>query len=123
MENRDNQDSGQSPDVSKASQAKQPQNERSQPPEGSQSEAGKSSESAFDQAQPPETAQEGFGEDQSDTTTQQRSDIEGSSLGQTGGAGSDIEGSSSFVGSEGSTDTSSELVEDEDKDFAKGDGE
>jgi len=48
--------------------------------------------------------------------TEQRSDIEG---GTSTGQASDIEGSS-FLGAEGSTDTSSELIEDEDaSDFAK----
>ena len=54
---------------------------------------------------------------QSDTATQQRSDIEG---GTSTGQETDIEGSSQFVGSKSASDTSSELIEDDDSsDFAK----
>ena len=103
MENRDDQNKGQNADLSKAQSQQQPQSERSQRPEegqGSQSEAGQSAEGAFGQSQQSETtSQAGFGE----TATQQRSDVEGSS----------------FVGSQGSKDSSSELIEDEGSDFAK----
>jgi len=58
-----------------------------------------------------DSSQSGFGE----TATQQRSDVEGSSL----GAEPTGESESGFVGSEGQRDTSSELVEDEDQDFSK----
>jgi hypothetical protein len=56
-------------------------------------------------------------EGESDSTTQQRSDIEGST---STGQASDIEGSSQFVGSQGASDTSSEFIEDdESSDFAR----
>jgi hypothetical protein len=56
-------------------------------------------------------------EGESDSTTQQRSDIEG---GTSTGQASDIDGSAQFVGSQGASDTSSEFIEDdESSDFAR----
>ena len=106
MEQRDNQNS----DLSKAQNQQQPQQAQGQqPPEQAQGK------------QPPETGQ--ASEDQSDTTTEQRSDVEG---GSASGQASDIEGTS-FLGADGSSDTSGELIEEDDSsDFAKdsrGDGE
>lgn len=64
-----------------------------------------------------------FDQGQSDTEIKQRSDMEGqSSTGQTGQQSTASTGQATdtgFVGSEGQTDTSSELVEDDDPDFAK----
>ena len=60
----------------------------------------------------PSSGQSGFGE----TATEQRSDVEGSSLGKEPTA----ESESGFVGSESETDTSSKLVEDEEQKFRKG---
>ena len=72
---------------------------------------------AFQTQQQPE-GQANYGSaGQSDTLTEQRSDIEG---GTTTGQATDIEGSSTFVGAKGTTDTSSEFVEDDHaNDFAK----
>ncbi len=125
MENRQDQNS----DISKSQSAQQPQASEKDRLE----EQRKSAEGGLDQSQSqtgsdaskPSTGQAGFGESQSDTKTDQRSDIEGNATDQT----SDTEGSSAtgqasgspgFVGAEGTQDTSSELVEDADKDdFAK----
>lgn len=52
---------------------------------------------------------------QRDTTTRQRTDIEGGSLASEASG----EGQSGFVGAEGQQDTSSELIEEEDEDFAR----
>ena len=78
------------------------------------------------QPQPPE-GQADYGSageiaGQSDTATQQRSDIEG---GTSTGQATDIEGSATFVGSQGANDTSSELIEEDDDVTTdrKGDGE
>ena len=107
MENRENQSpaTGSESDLSKVQNQQQPQGQQGQPGEQSDSD-------------PSNSGQAGFGEaGQSDTATQQRSDIEGGTA--TGQASdSDIEGSSQFVGSQSGSDTSSELIEDDD-DFAK----
>lgn len=96
------------------------------PPTDEQADLSKaqSEQQPFDgQTKQPPTSQDDDGNaGQSDTTTKQRSDIEG---GTSTGQATDIEGSSAFVGAEGTTDTSSELIEDE-SDFDKdrrGDGE
>lgn len=88
-------------DQSEFAQSQQPPETQSrQPPEG-QADYGSAGETAG----------------QSDTTTQQRSDIEG---GTATGQATDGEDSSQFVGSKGATDTSSELIEDDEStDFAK----
>jgi hypothetical protein len=135
MENRDNQHS----DVNKIVQAQQLLSERSQQPEQAQqgqdatgqahpSESSGADQSGSFQSQqssetsqsqsPAETSQADYGrERQSDTLTGERgdgetaqsSDIEGASANQSGG---------SFLGTEATTDTSSELIED-DSDFAR----
>ena len=101
------QPSGQ-PDQDKFAQSRQPPEDQSQEQPAGQADYGSAGETAG----------------QSDTTTQQRSDIEG---GTSTGQATDIEGSSQFVGSQAATDTSSELIEDDEStDFAKdgrGDGE
>ena len=111
MENRENQGpaTGQETDLSKAQNQQQPFDEKGQ------SEFGKA------QQQPPEGQADYGSAGQSDTVTPQRSDIEG---GTATGQATDIEGSSQFVGSQAQSDTSSELIEDDD-DFTdrKGDGE
>lgn len=106
MENRDKQDpSTQSEsDISKSQSQQQSTGQ-------DQSRAEPSQDNAPGQPDQPSDAQSGFGE----TATQQRSDVEGSSLDKK----PTDEGESGFVGSEGKSDTSSELVEDEDKDFSK----
>ena len=63
-------------------------------------------QAATGQSQSPSGSEQGF---ESDTLTQQRSDIEGASL-KSPESG---EAESGFVGSEGQQDSSSELVEDE----------
>jgi hypothetical protein len=117
MENRDNQNpsTGSESDISKSQSQQQPTGSQgNQQQSGNQAGSEQSGDqAATGQSQSDQTsgAQSGFGE----TATQQRSDVEGSSLGQqpTGAA------ESGFVGSEGQSDTSSELVEDEDQDFSK----
>jgi hypothetical protein len=113
MENRENQNpsAGSESDISKSQSQQQPSTSQDQkrPPNADQSD----DQAATGQDQSAQAAnQAGFGE----TATQQRSDVEGSSIDKqpTG------EAESGFVGSEGETDTSSELVEDEDQDFSKG---
>jgi hypothetical protein len=112
MENRDKQNpsTGSESDISK-SQSQQ------QPPTAQDLEKGKTGtefqDSATVQPDQPSSAQAGFGE----TETQQRSDIEGSSLDKK----PTDEGEGGFVGSEGKSDTSSELVEDDNKDVRKDD--
>ena len=124
-----NPTTGTETDISKAQAAQQPpaQAQQQQPEKGEQRgqfETGQQAgaELSGDQAA---TGQEqsGAGPDeglQGDTTTQQRTDVEGGSLAgnQTG------EAESGFVGAEGQQDTSAELVEDEDEDSEfKSDGE
>ena len=118
MENRENQNpsTGSESDISKSqSQQQQPTGSQGNQQQSDNQAGSEQSgdQAATGQSQPDQTsgAQSGFGE----TATQQRSDVEGSSLGQqpTG------EAESGFVGSEGQADTSSELVEDEDQDFGK----
>ncbi len=116
MENRDNQHpsggqnspTSQETDLSKAQSPQQPRSD--QQSEGLQSQPGKSSGQS-QQQQPSGQADYGSA-GQSDSATQQRRDIEG---GTATGQANDVEGNSSFVGSAGTSDTSSELI-DEDKD-------
>jgi len=112
MDNRENQNpsTGSESDISKSQSQQQPSTsqDRQQQPDAEQS----GDQAATGQAQSDQAAdQAGFGE----TATQQRSDVEGSSIDEqpTG------EAESGFVGSEGKTDTSSELVEEEDQKFRK----
>ena len=119
-----NPTTGAESDISKAQSQQQPPNQASQQqqPESSQqsgqfetSQQG-SAEQTGDQAATGQ-AQSGSSPDQGlqgDTLAQQRSDIEGGSLGSQASG----EAGSGFVGAEGQQDTSSELIEDEDEDFA-----
>jgi hypothetical protein len=66
-------------------------------------------QSQLDEDQAESTGQAGFGE----TATDQRNDVEGSSLDQP------EESQAGFVGSNSTTDSSSELIEDEDEHFRK----
>ena len=105
MENRDdkNQSTNQQTDLSKAQNQQQPQGQ--QQPEGQS------------QQQQPQGQADYGSAGQSDTASQQRTDIEG---GTSTGQASDIEGSSQFVGSKSASDTSGEFIEDdESSDFAK----
>ena len=99
-------------DISKSQSAQQPA--QAQQDEKKSGEPGQ-----FETGQAPEQTDKAA-EGQQDTLAQERTDVEGSSLGSERG-----EAASGFVGSEGKTDTSSELVEDEDaeKDDQRGDGE
>jgi hypothetical protein len=115
---------GSESDISKAQFQQQPPNQASQ----QQGETGQrqgqfetgqqdNAERSGDQASTGQT-QSGSRPDeglQGDTLAQQRSDIEGSSIGsqESGEAGS------SFVGSQGQQDTSSQLIDEEDEDFGK----
>jgi hypothetical protein len=101
-----NPSTGSESDISKSQSQRQPSTsqDREQQPDAEQS--GEQAATGQDTA-----SQSGFGE----TATEQRSDIEGSSLDKK----PTDEGESGFVGSEGKTDTSSELIEDEDQKFRK----
>ena len=131
MNERDKQNpgAGSESDISKSQSGQQPasgqQSDRAttgSEQTGDQAATGQAQSGQLDQSQSGQTqsgqAQSGQAADQAgfgETATQQRSDVEGSSFDKqpTG------EAESGFVGSEGSTDTSSELVEDEDEDFGK----
>ena len=120
-QDKQNPTAGSETDISKAQSQQQPPNQASQGQEtGAQSgqfETGSQSgaERTGDQAQTGQ-AQSGFGADeglQGDTLAQQRTDIEGGSLaseasGESGG----------FVGAQGQQDSSSQLIDEEDEDFA-----
>ena len=114
MEERKDQDpsTGSESDISKSQSQQQSSTspDRQQSTSQDQSDP-QSQDNAASQPDQPSAAQSGFGE----TATQQRSDVEGSSLDKK----PTDEAEGGFVGSEGKTDTSSELVEDEDKDFSK----
>lgn len=97
-----NPTTGQESDISKSQATRQPTDEQGKPSE-------------FDQDTAPGQPDEGL---QGETATEQRSDIEGTSQQPEKG-----EAESGFVGSQGEQDTSSELVDEDDKDLAKGDGE
>jgi hypothetical protein len=103
-----NPTTGQESDISKSQATQQPTTgqQRQQPELGQQGH-----QTEFGQDRSEDQADEGL---QAETATQQRTDIEGSSLqpekGEEGG----------FVGSESDADTSGELIDEEDEDFAKG---
>ena len=98
-----NPTTGSESDISKAQSQQQPpsQANQNQAPTGEQR-----SQPEFDQSKPGAGPDEGL---QGDTATQQRTDVEGGSL----GSAERGEAESGFVGSEGTQDTSSELVEDQ----------
>ena len=122
-QDKQNPTTGSQTDISKAQSQQQPPNQARQDQEtGQQSgqfETGSESgaERTGDQAQTGQD-QSGFGADeglQGDTLAQQRTDIEGGSQsggGETGQAGS------GFVGAQGQQDSSSQLIDEEDEDFA-----
>lgn len=92
-------------DLSKAHSTQQPQGQA-----GPQPESGEQPQPAeFGQAETADQPDEAF---QGETLAQQRTDIEGASL-QPKERGEEKNG---FIGTEGSTDASSELVEEEDED-------
>lgn len=113
MANQDkNQNEGtQGSDISQAQSNQQPTGQQQ-----GQSSTGQSGspESSQDSSKGGQSGQAGFGEAGSDTSTLQQTDTEGSSMNEAGQGGGQTGGQSgSFVGSEGRTDTSSELVEDQ----------
>lgn len=92
-------------DISKAQSAQQPTTEAKQQPEtGEQRQPAE-----FGQDEAADQPDEGL---QGETLAQQRTDIEGAALSKPERA----EEESGFIGTEGETDTSSELVEEEDED-------
>ena len=126
MPDQDNQNptTGSESDISKSQSQQQPPNQASQDRETGeqrgQFETGQQagSERSGDRAATGQS-QGGSGPDQGlqgDTLTQQRTDIEGGSLGSEASG----EAGSGFVGAQGQEDTSSELIDEEDEDFAKG---
>ena len=111
MENRENQNpsTGSESDISKSQSQQQPPSQAGQQsPQGE----GQFDPANNDQSDDASTGRAGFGE----TATDQRSDVEGSSLGKQDPTQRQQGG---FVGSEGTTDTSNELIEDEDQQFRK----
>ena len=111
------QDPATETDISKAqSQQQPPQGQAGQRPEtgqqGGQFETGQQGRQEGGQG-PSGSPDEGL---QGDTLAQQRTDIEGSA-GQSPERG---EAESGFVGSKGQQDSSSELIDEEDEDFARG---
>ena len=104
------QDPATESDISKAQSQQQPQAEAGRQPESG--EQGRQ-EFAQDQGGSPDEGLQG------DTLAQQRTDIEGANLG-TPESG---EAESGFVGSKGEQDSSSELVDDEEDDQRRSDGE
>ena len=131
MENRENQSpaSGQETDLTKAQNQQQPSGEQGQQTGQSQfgqsqsdPSTGEQGQSGLNPSQQAPSGQADYGSaGQSDTVTQQRRDIEG---GTATGQASGSQGSSQFVGSQSQTDTSSELIEEEDAfPERKGDGE
>ena len=117
MPDQDNQNpkTGSESDISKSQSQQQPPSQASQ----QQGESGQQGNEELRGDQPATGEdQAGAGPDensQGDTMAQQRTDIEGASL-QSPEKG---EPESGFVGSQGQQDTSSELVDEEDKDFGK----
>ena len=103
-----NPTTGTESDISKAKSQQQPPNQASQQQGGTEQTG---DQAATGQTQSGSAPDEGL---QGDTLAQQRTDIEGGSQ-----ASKASEGQSGFVGAEGQQDTSSELVEDEDEEFAK----
>lgn len=135
MPDQDNQNpsTGSQSDISKSQSQQQPTGQgqdREPSGESRQFETGSQSDSerSGDQAQ---TGQSQTGQSQSgspdeglqgDTQTQQRTDVEGAGQSESGGVQSGEfsgESGSGFVGSQGQQDSSSELVDEEDEDFAR----
>lgn len=112
------QDPAAESDISKAQSQQQPQGQA-----GQRSETGEAGQFETDQEGRQEFAQDGSGSPdeglQGDTLTQRQTDVEGES-GQTPERS---EAESGFVGSKGEQDTSSELVDEDDEDQRKSDGE
>ena len=119
-----NPSTGSESDISKAQFQQQPPNQSSQQQgesgqrqgqfgSGEQDNAERSGDQASTgQFQSGSSPDEGL---QGDTLAQQRSDIEGSSLGSQGSGGA----GGNFVGSQGQQDSSSRLIDEEDEDFSK----
>ena len=106
------QDPATESDISKAQSQQQPQGQAGQQREPGQFETGQRDQQQFGQQQGG-SPDEGL---QSDTLSEQRTDIEGEAR-QSPERG---EAESGFVGSKGQRDRSSELIDEEDEDFAKG---
>ena len=86
---------------------------------GSQSDSERSGDQAQTGQSQTGSPDEGL---QGDTQTQQRTDVEGAGQSESGGGQSGEfsgESGSGFVGSQGQQDSSSELVDEEDEDFAR----
>lgn len=111
-------------DISKAQSQQQPPNQANQQPSETGERSGQfetgqqdNAELTGDQAATGQ-AQAGAGPDeglQGDTLAQQRTDIEGGSLASEASG----EAGSGFVGAQGQQDSSSELIQEEDEEFAK----
>jgi hypothetical protein len=102
-----NPTTGQEPDISKSQATQQPTDEQ-----GQRRETGEQRQPAeLDQDRPDQSDESLEGE----TATRQDTDIEGASKSPEKG-----EAESGFVGSQGQQDSSSELIDEDDEDFAKG---
>lgn len=104
----DNPTTGTQADVSKAQSQQQPPSQASQQRPETGERRGEFERNEAERGQPDQG--------QGDILSEQRTDIEGSSL----ASGEKGEAESGFVGSQGQKDRSSELIEDEDQEFAKG---
>ena len=104
MDDRKEQDpsTGTETDISKSQSQQQPSTSEDKRQQSDPEQSGGEAATGQDLA-----GQSGFAE----TATEQRSDVEGSSLDK-----KPTDEGEGFVGSEGKSDTSSELIEDEDKD-------
>ena len=124
-----NPGTGQESDISKAQATQQPAGQQGQQAESGQQsgqfESGQQDNSeltgdqaATGQAQSGASPDEGL---QGDTLAQQRTDVEGGGLSGSGNQGGATGGQAGggFVGSQGQQDSSSELIDDEDEDFAQ----
>lgn len=115
-ERNQNPTTGSESDISKARSQQQPPSQASQQEDktGQQDNAELTGDqAATGQAQSGEASDSPDAGLQGDTLAQQRTDVEGGSL------ASQESGEAGFVGSQGEQDTSSELIDGEDEDFAK----
>lgn len=112
-----NPTTGQDSDISKSQATQQPTDRQGGQRDADQLSGQADSDRSGDQASTGQDRSSGQPDEglQGDTATQQRTDIEGGSQSPEKG-----ETESGFVGSQGQQDSSSELVDEEDEDFAKG---
>ena len=123
MANEQNRNPGsEQSDISKSQSQQQPLGQSGQQPESGQQsgqfETGQEGREEFSSDQSATGQSQSGSPDlgtQGDTLTQQRTDVEGGSLGES----ESDEAESGFVGSQGQQDTSSELIDEEDEEFGR----